>query len=92
MTELDLTKAIEAGARELACLDDGEPWPSNADLGGNPTGTRDDEYRDGITEHATEIITAALPHILDALAEQANSERAWQAKNYLRAKAVEVRQ
>ena len=47
----------------------------------------------GLDEAECKILaTAALPHILDALAEQANSERAWQAKNYLRAKAVEVRQ
>ncbi|SDQ47752.1 hypothetical protein SAMN04488565_2627 [Leucobacter chromiiresistens] len=36
---------IEAAARALACLEPGEDWPTNGELGGSPTGTRDDEYR-----------------------------------------------
>lgn len=50
--------AMEAGARELVDLEEGEPWPTNEELGGSMTGTRDDELRDGARERAAEILTA----------------------------------
>lgn len=42
---LDRDDGVERMARVFADLDPGEPWPTNAELGGGPTGTRDDEYR-----------------------------------------------
>lgn len=51
---------IEAVARTLANLEPGEPWPTNEDLGGSPTGTRDDEFRDLQTELAKDAIIAFL--------------------------------
>ena len=61
MPDLDLSKAIEAGAR--------------ADEADTSIGTSE--------QHAERILTAALPHILDALAEQAERDgdaayAAWQ--------------
>ena len=55
--------AIEAGARALAGLRAGEPWPTNEELGGSATGTRDDEYRYALREDAAAVIDAALPHL-----------------------------
>lgn len=55
--------AVEALARELAFLDDGDPWPSNEELGGSPTGTRDDEFRAAQEETAVEHIGVVLPHL-----------------------------
>lgn len=52
-------KVIEATARELANLEPGEPWPTNEELGGSLTGTRDDEYHDGFREYAKEVLEAA---------------------------------
>jgi hypothetical protein len=49
---------IEIAARTIAGLEKGEPWPSNADLGGGPTGTRDDEYRDAMRDQAREVLEA----------------------------------
>lgn len=31
-------------------------WPTNAELGGGPTGTRDDEYRAAVHEEAGDIV------------------------------------
>ena len=50
-------EAVERVAR-LACLEPGEEWPSNEALGGNLTGTRDHEYRDGMRDQAREAIDA----------------------------------
>lgn len=50
---------VEAAARSLASLEPGEGWPSNESLGGNPTGTRDDEYRDGLRDMARAALEAA---------------------------------
>lgn len=58
--------AVEALARELAFLDDGDPWPSNEELGGSPTGTRDDEFRAAQEETAVEHIGVVLPHLESA--------------------------
>lgn len=49
---------IEIAARTIAGLEKGEPWPSNSDLGGGLTGTRDDEYRDAMLEQAREVLAA----------------------------------
>ena len=82
MSELDLSKAVEAGADIIfACT-----ALTNGDA-------------EALSEDA---ITAALPHILDALADDADSKgrrgiganggtRATEAARYLRAKAEEVR-
>lgn len=56
-------KAVDALARHLALLDDGDPWPTNAQLGGSMTGTRDDEFRAGKEEEAREILTLVYPFI-----------------------------
>lgn len=53
-------KAVERLGRLLACLEPGEEWPSNEALGGNLTGTRDHEYRDGMRDQAREAIDALL--------------------------------
>lgn len=53
-------EAVERVARLLACLEPGEEWPSNEALGGNLTGTRDHEYRDGMRDQAREAIDALL--------------------------------
>lgn len=50
---------IEAVARELACLDEGDPWPTNAQLGGSLTGDRDMEYRSGMREQARDLLLVA---------------------------------
>ena len=50
---------IEAAARSLAGLEDGEPWPSNEALGGGLTGTRDDEYRNASRADARAALIAA---------------------------------
>jgi hypothetical protein len=73
-------EAIEKAARALAGLEDGEPWPTNAELGGNLTGTRDDEYHDAMTEDATTTLSAAYPalraQIIRELAEKHRAELA----------------
>lgn len=43
-------------ARVLAELEPGEAWPSNARLGGNLTGTRDDEYRAAMLDDARRVL------------------------------------
>lgn len=50
---------IEAAARALASVEPGEDWPTNEALGGSLTGTRDDEYRDGMREQAEDALVAA---------------------------------
>jgi hypothetical protein len=62
---------IEIAARTIAGLEKGEPWPSNADLGGGPTGTRDDEYRDAMREQAREVLEA-----VDAVTRPSSEVRA----------------
>src|SRR5690606_34971536 len=51
---------IERAARVLAQLEPGEEWPSNAALGGNPTGTRDDEFRAAMLDQARDLARAGL--------------------------------
>lgn len=58
--QFDTHEAIERVARTMAGLEPDEEWPSNETLGGNLTGTRDDEYRDGMCEQAKEAINALL--------------------------------
>lgn len=58
--QLRTDEAVERVARLLACLEPGEEWPSNEALGGNLTGTRDHEYRDGMRDQAREAIDALL--------------------------------
>lgn len=58
--QLRTDMAVERVARLLACLEPGEEWPSNETLGGNLTGTRDHEYRDGMRDQAREAIDALL--------------------------------
>ena len=71
MGELDLSKAVEAGADIIfACT-----VLTNGDA-------------EALSEDA---ITAALPHILDALAEEAEATGSLVAARYLRAKAEEIR-
>lgn len=50
---------IDAVARELACLKPGEPWPTNAQLGGSLTGDRDVEYREGLRGQARDLLLVA---------------------------------
>ena len=57
--ELD-EDTIERMARVLAYLDPGEPWPTNAELGGGPTGTRDDEFWHDCMDHARAVLAALL--------------------------------
>ena len=52
--------AIERMARAFACLEPGEPWPTNEELGGGPTGTRDDEYRHECMDRARAALDALL--------------------------------
>jgi hypothetical protein len=56
---LDLSAAVEAAARALAELAPDEEWPTNEALGGNPTGTRDDEYRAALLDDARNAVAAA---------------------------------
>jgi hypothetical protein len=55
--------AIEAGARVLAGLEEGQDWPTNESLGGSATGTRDDEYRHALRSEAAAVIDAVVPAI-----------------------------
>lgn len=60
LTPLDNDAAVERMARVFADLDPGEPWPTNADLGGGPTGTRDDEFWHDCMDHARAVLAALL--------------------------------
>ena len=67
---------IERAARAHASIEPGGDWPTNAALGGNLTGTRDDEYRAGMREQAAEVLAAVLPDLLaDAWDEAVASMR-----------------
>ena len=55
---------IEKAARAHADIEPGDDWPTNAALGGNLTGTRDDEYRAGMREQAEGALAAVLPDLL----------------------------
>lgn len=57
---------IERAARAHALIEPGEDWPTNSELGGSQTGTRDDEYRAGMREEAEIVLAAVLPALLDA--------------------------
>lgn len=48
---------VERAALALAYVDE---WPTNEELGGSLTGTRDDELRDSCREEARGILEAAL--------------------------------
>ena len=64
----------EVGARALAMLTPNEGWPTNASLGGNATGTRDDEYRAAMHEQAHMVAAAIAPLIEAAVREQITKE------------------
>jgi len=70
MSDIDLAEAVEAAARALAGLASGEAWPTNEALGGGPASTYADDYRLGVSEEATEVVSAALPHIERQVREQ----------------------
>lgn len=57
---LDRDTGVERMARVLADLDPGEPWPTNEELGGGLTGTRDDEYRYECMDRARAALDALL--------------------------------
>lgn len=57
---LDRDAAVERMARVFAYLDPADPWPTNADLGGGPTDTRDDEYRHERMDRAHAALDALL--------------------------------
>jgi hypothetical protein len=69
-------EAVQAVARVLAMLEPGEDWPTNAALGGNATGTRDDEFRDGCIEQAEAAVAVVWPLALAAAAEAVGAEAA----------------
>ena len=48
---------VERAALALAYADE---WPTNEELGGSLTGTRDDELRDSCRDEARRILEAAL--------------------------------
>ena len=50
-------EAVEAAALEMSGFDS---WPSNGELGGGPTGTRDDEFRSANIEDARAALQAAV--------------------------------
>lgn len=52
--------AIERMARAIADLEPGDQWPTNAELGGGPTGTRDDEHRHDCMDRARAALDALL--------------------------------
>ncbi len=60
LTDEALVEAVALGVAELG---PGEPWPSNADLGGGPTGTRDDEFRDAHLHVAMVALTAVREYL-----------------------------
>lgn len=64
MSELSVR---ETAARALAQLGPDEDWPTNEALGGNPTGTRDDEYRAAMLDDADRVLAAVAAH--DGLAD-----------------------
>lgn len=53
-------ETVDRAARAVAGLEPGEDWPTNAEMGGGPTGTRDDEYRSECVRTARAALTAAL--------------------------------
>lgn len=57
-----LTAALDRDelARVLGGVALDADWPSNADLGGSGTGTRDDEYRDAMLADADAVIAHLL--------------------------------
>lgn len=60
LAPLDTDAAVERMARVFADLDPGESWPTNEELGGGPTGTRDDEYRHDCMDRARAALEALL--------------------------------
>lgn len=59
-TPIDTDAAVARMARAIAVLEPGEPWPTNEELGGGPTGTRDDEYRYDCLDRARAALAALL--------------------------------
>lgn len=53
----------EAVARTLAGMDSDDEWPTNAELGGGLTGTRDDEYRDAHLDLTNAALAAVRTHL-----------------------------
>ena len=60
LTPIDTYAAVERMARVLAYLEPGDQWPTNEELGGGPTGTRDDEYRHECMDRARAALDALL--------------------------------
>lgn len=60
LTPIDTDAAIERMTRVFADLEPGEPWPTNEELGGGPTGTRDDEYWHVCMDRARAALDALL--------------------------------
>ena len=63
----------EALAKALAGLADGEDWPTNAELGGGLTGTRDDEYRAGKLADVADIAPLIEQWISEAVTDALES-------------------
>lgn len=70
MSELSVR---ETAARALAQLGPDEDWPTNEALGGNPTGTRDDEFRASMLDDADAVLAAVADH--DGLADVLQGHR-----------------
>lgn len=51
-------EAVAVAARIYAQIEPGEDWPTNAELGGSLTGTRDDEYRAATHDEARDVLAA----------------------------------
>lgn len=60
LVPLDREDSVERMARALAELEPGEPWPTNAELGGGPAGDRDVEYHQGLLQEARAALDALL--------------------------------
>lgn len=60
LTPIDTDAAVERMARVLADLEPGEPWPTNEELGGGPTGSRDDEYLYSYLDRARAALDALM--------------------------------
>lgn len=60
LVPIDTDAAVERMARAIADLEPGEPWPTNEELGGGPTGTRDDEFWHDCMDRARTAFDALL--------------------------------
>lgn len=60
LTPINTDAAVERMARVFADLEPGEPWPTNEELGGGPTGSRDDEFWHDCMDRARAALEALL--------------------------------